>query len=330
MAASYKSPVCNKPLTKKEYEAALGIMQEKEAHLKHLEMDLKTEREQLRLQQRDLPKKIAQARVEATAKEKQRAETLVKGWKDKVETLRQRISQLEKGTTPQTEGLEFEDVLVKRLKKEFPEDEVVHKGKGGDILHTVMYEKKDVGIIVYECKRTPRISDSHIEQAYLAKQQREADYAVLITTGKRKGFGGLTIRDGVIIVSPLGVVSLASLLRTYLIEMKKAKVTKELRAKIAEGVLKYVASPQFKNPIEEVISLSTELQQMVMDEYRDHRRVWERRWKTYQRIRWDTAQIQGNVQLVLAGKPVRTISVQKTEPLLLTIQKKTSDIRGNQ
>ncbi len=46
-----------------------------------------------------------------------------------------RIKQLEKGTKPQTEGLEFEENLYKRLKKEFPKDKVEHKGKGGDILH---------------------------------------------------------------------------------------------------------------------------------------------------------------------------------------------------
>jgi hypothetical protein len=71
-------------------------------------------------------------------------------------------------------------------------------------------------------------------------------------------------------VAPLGTVPLAALLRANLIEMLRAKITTEQRAKIAQRLLKYVTSPQLKNPIEEVIQLSTQLQNMVEEEYRGH------------------------------------------------------------
>ena len=101
-----------------------------------------------------------------------RFQSVGSGLKKKLATAQTRISQLEKGTTPQTEGLEFEENLYKRLKKEFPKDKLEHVGKGGDILHSVPFKGQVAGIIMYECKRTPRITASHIKQAALAKRTR--------------------------------------------------------------------------------------------------------------------------------------------------------------
>src|SRR5690348_14873959 len=107
-----------------------------------------------------------------------------------IKKLQERITQLEKGTTPQTDGLEFEHKLTARLQREFPKDKIEHKGQGGDILHYVKFNGQVAGTIIYECKRCPRINSTHIQQAYLAKQSRNAHFAVLVTTGQRRDFNG--------------------------------------------------------------------------------------------------------------------------------------------
>lgn len=307
---TYKCPVCGKPLTKAEYERALKIHEQDERRRHELEDQVK----QLR---REQPKRIEEAKRQARQQEKKRAELLMAGWKTKVKTLEERIHQLEKGSTPQTEGLEFEEKLTARLKREFPEDDIQHKGKGGDVLQTVRFENQNAGVIIYECKTTPKIPTQHIRQAYLAKQSREADFAVLVTTGKKKGFSGLAQQDGVLIVSPLGVVPLAALLRGHLIEMMRAKITHEKRAVIAQRLMKYITSPQFKNPIEEVIQLTSELQNMIEDEAREHFKIWQKRWDHYQTIHWDSTMINGNLQLVLHGKEPKPIVHPKAPPLQL-------------
>lgn len=267
---TYRCPVCGKSLTKQEYEKALKIQEAKEKHLQHLQAELKKA-------QTELAKKVEAVRKAAQQKEKRRAERLMAGWKTKVRKLEERIRQLEKGSTPQTEGLEFEDKLTARLRKEFPEDQIQHKGKGGDVLHIVLFAKKEAGTIIYECKRTPRIPVQHVRQAYLAKQSRHADFAVLVTTGTKRGFSGVVEANGVLIVSPLAAIPLASLLRAHLIEMLRGKVTKEKRAIIAQQLMKHITSPQFKNPIEKIVHLSTELQDMIKTEAKDHFRIWKKR-----------------------------------------------------
>jgi hypothetical protein len=239
------------------------------------------------------------------------------GQRKTIKKLEERIAQLEKGTTPQTEGLEFEEKLLARLRKEFPSDDIQLKGKVvGDIVQAVRYEGKDAGKIIYECKRTPRISGKHARQAYLAKQSSHADFAVLVTTGHKKGFAGLMELGGVLVVAPLGAIPLAVLLRTNLIEMLRAKITTAQRAKIAQRLLKYITSPQLKNPIEEVIHLSVELQGMVKEEYDDHVKVWKKRLEHYGRIHWDSSQIQSNLQRILHGKEPKYVLPPKAQLLL--------------
>ncbi len=304
----YRCPTCNKILTKREYERALKIEGAKKAHLQHLEAELKKK-------EQALPERIEAAREEAKQKERRRTARLMAGKEEETSKLKERIRQLKRGTTPQTEGLEFEDKLVARLHKEFPGDSVQHKGKGGDVLHVVRFGGSEVGIIVYECKRTPKILPQHIRQAYLAKQSRDAHDAVLVTTGKKRGFGGLTQINGVWVVFPLVVMWLAHLLRETLIEMSRSGVTEKERATIARRLVKYVTSPQFKNPIEEVVKSSSELQTMVREEAVGHLRAWRKRLSTYRKIQLDSTLIKENLQLVLHGKEPKAIKMPKL-PLL--------------
>ncbi|MGH9878582.1 MAG: hypothetical protein ACREBU_12185 [Nitrososphaera sp.] len=311
---TYRCPVCKKPLTKKEYEDALGILGEREKHLKHEKKALKR---QLREARSKMQKAKREGKDEGIKSERARTQRLLKGKEREIGRLKERLAQIKKGTTPQTEGLEFEDKLATRLKREFPQDMIQHKGKGGDVLHIVNFEKKPAGVIIYECKRTPGIKLKHIEQAHRAKQSREADFAVLVTTGHKKGFSGLAQMNGVLVVSPLGTIHLAALLRGHLIEMLRAKINKGKRAVIAHELMKYITSPQFRNPIEEVVHLTSELQDMIKDEANKHYKIWKKRWNYYQTIHWDTSQIRQNLQLVLHGEEPKPLEHQKVPPLQL-------------
>src|SRR5260370_33305281 len=112
------------------------------------------------------------------------------------------------------------------------------------------------------------MNSQHLGQTNLAKQTREADFAVLVTSGNKRGFGGLAQMNGVLVVSPLGALALASLLRLQLIEMLRAKLDKSQRAALAERLLDFVTTPQFKNRIEEIVQTPSDLQGLFQDETR--------------------------------------------------------------
>ncbi len=306
----YRCPVCRKVLSQSEYERALGILGERERHLQHQKAELQNRLRQAKARE-------AHAREQGVRTERARTQRLMAGKDKQIQTLKERVQHLQKGSTPQTEGLEFEEKLAARLQKEFRDDLIEHKGKAGDVLQHVRLDGQVAGLIVYECKRTPRIQGSHVRQASAAKQARQADFAVLVTTGSRRAFTGLARLDGVLVVSPLGAIPLAALLRAHIIEMLRARITKQKRAKIAMALMDYITSPQFKNPIEEVVQLSAELQQMIKDEAREHFRIWQKRWDRYQTIHWDSAQVRSNLQLVLHGRSPKPIGHAKVPQLQL-------------
>ncbi|MFZ0885000.1 MAG: DUF2130 domain-containing protein [Candidatus Acidiferrales bacterium] len=309
----YRCPVCGTPLSKTAFEKALKIHMAKEKHFREL-------RESLEKREKSFDKEVESAEERGRSREKSRAERLMAGQQKHIRRLQERIGQLEKGTTPQTDGLEFEGKLVARLKREFRDDLIKPEGKlVGDIVHTVRHEGKDAGKITYECKRTPRIEGKHVQQAYAAKQACNADFAILVTTGKKRGFTGLMEMDGVLVVAPLGAIPLAGLLRTNLIEMLRAKITTEQRAKIAQRLVKYIVSPQLKNSVEEVIQVSRQLQNMVKDEYDDHVELWKKRLRHYEKIHWDISQVRANFQRILHGKDPKHISAPKPQPLLAAV-----------
>jgi len=304
MPKTYRCPVCKKPLTKKEFDRALHIHEAQQGRLQEWE-------QRLRNQEREMPKKIKAAEEEGRKSEKGKAARMVKGYKEKLQRMQERLKQLERGTTPQSEGLADEETLTKRLSKEFEDDEVQRKGHGGDVLHFVKDNGQLAGIIIYECKKTPKIKTSHVRQAYRAKQSRHADFAVLVTTGTKKGFGGLTEMDGVLVVAHQAVLSLADLLRTHLVAMLRAGIEKKKRAKIANQLLRFIKSPDFKNPIEELVSIADDLEDGVKKEFEWHMKDWERRVVAYRRIKWDGSAIQGNLNRVLHGEKPKHLDQPK-------------------
>lgn len=310
MTRAPRCPVCKKPLTQQEYERALGILEAKDKHAAH---QLETIRAKLAASRKSAKK----ARQDGIDAERARTGRLLSGKEKEIQRLKERVQHLQRGTTPQTDGLEFEEKLAARLRSAYPDDEVLHRGKGGDVLHHVRLKGAVAGTIVYECKRTPRIASDHISQAERARRVRSADYAVLVTTGMRRGFTGLARERDVLIVAPLGVIALVGLLRSYLLQMQKAQVEREKRAEIARRILDYVNGADFKRPLEHILGTAKTLTSALQDEIRTHFRGWHRRQERYQMIAFDATLLRENTEAVLHGQEVRKeITPPKTKLLL--------------
>lgn len=306
---TYRCPVCKKSLTKNEYDRALHIHEAQQDKL------LEWER-RLRSQERVMGKKLQDAKEQGRHSGESKAARTVKGLKEQLKKAHDRLRQVENRTTPQVEGLADETKLTNKLRNEFRGDDVQRKGHAGDVLHIVKDGSQVAGIIIYECKREPRIKTSHVRQAYRAKQSRHADFAVLVTTGTKKGFGGLEEVSGVLVVSQHAVLCLADLLRRSLIDMLRAGIEKDKRAKIANELLRFVKSTDFKNPIEEVVSIAGDLTEGVKKEFAWHMKDWERRLTAYRRIKWDTSAIQQNLRRVLDGGKPKRLDQPKAQLLL--------------
>ena len=95
--------------------------------------------------------------------------------------------------------------------------------------------------------------------------------------------------------------------------MLQAGIEKERRAKIANQLLTFIESPDFKNPIEDLVHTAKRLRDGIQEEFRWHRSDWNKRLAAYERIRWDGSGIQENLQRVFRG--------EVPKPMLSTRQK---------
>lgn len=211
-------------------------------------------------------------------------------------------TQLKNQTTPQLEGFLYEDKLIEALQKDFPHDKFVHTGKGGDILHYVILQKNEVGLIVYECKRVGHWYSAHVEQAYTAKIQRKADYAVLVTNATKKGAGGFFIEKGVIVISPGGILALAVVLRDQIINIAQLKLTKSQREEAIEKTMEYLQGAEFKNSLELIIRKTVEMYEDLKKECHDHVKGWKKRYEALKSVYTNTAQVQGKTTALISGK----------------------------
>jgi len=308
---TYRCPVCGSALSKEHYEHALGIVEAQKKALNAERLNISKERAQLGA-------RITEAKAAAEKKALGKTQRLVQGKDKMIESLRDTVRQLREGTTPQTEGLEFEDKLTSRLKREFPSDLVEHKGRSGDILHTVFDGKEQCGLIVYELKRTKFVQTDHVRQAAQARRSRGADVAILVTTGSRRGFNGFSTMEGVPVVAPQGVIALVAILREHLIQMHRAKISKKQREMIAKKMMGFLTGAEFKNHIDGIVGAARQLQQQIKTEAQSHMKTWVERWRCYESISWDSGQIRTNVALVMQGKDPRSLpQPQFQTPLLL-------------
>jgi len=237
--------------------------------------------------------------IEATRKQ---AGTLQAQNLKQQERIKNLETQLKNQTTPQLEGLLYEDKLMEALKKEFPGDKFTHTGKGGDILHEIMQESDVVGIIIYECKRVGHWQAAHAEQAFSAKLQRKADFAILVTNASKKGAGGFFIEKGVIVVSPGGIIAITNILRDQIIRIGQLKLSHAQKDRAIEKTLQYLQGAEFKNALEVVIRKTIEMHDDLKRECQDHIKIWKKRQDCLKHVYVHASRVQIKTTALVAGR----------------------------
>lgn len=327
----YKCPLCGSPLTENHFHRVIKQQEKKEkvqkGELQKLQKQAETATAAALAAKRKEKETRAKAKqkVDAAKKEAALAERRKTAIRDKrmmarIKKLEEEKKMLQKHTSPQEIGLADEPVLVRKLQKEFPDDLIEHAGKGGDVLHYVIFDKEKAGCIVYECKRTDRIATDHVNQTALAKKTRHADYGILVTTGTRKRFAGLDQDSGIFIVAQSGVITLAYICRDSLVAMAKQRLDAAAKAAAAKRLMDYITSPVCKIPLEEAISHTERAYKNLVREIKQHMGDWKERHEVYQTIHYDVSHVQKNISRVLGGDDPLKLEKPKFEPLTLPLK----------
>jgi hypothetical protein len=205
---------------------------------------------------------------------------------------------------------------MKELQKKFPDDEFLHTGKGGDVLHDIVKDEGKIGTIIYECKRVKNYSSKHVKQTWEAQRERKADFGILVTNAMKKGTNGFFVERGVLVVHGTAVLHIAIMLRKQIVQLSEMKLGQLEREKAVKGILDYLESPEFTNSVNTIVQDSVTLYNGLKDEIKKHIQVWKYRYSLYSRINSEANAIQGNTKALLSGKELEKQKVSMLPELV--------------
>jgi hypothetical protein len=279
---TYKKQLTDQAKNFKQQQTELKTSLEKKMKTditKGVEKGVKEQRQQFKKQEGELRKtqnkmKQLENSLNVSAKKYDTANAEIKKLKE----------QIEKGITPQIEGLLEEGKLLAKLKELFPIDRFEHPGKGGDIIQMIIEQRKEIGKIVYECKKVKTFNKHHVEQAKQARNFRQADFAILVTNAFPSKKQYYFVDKTVFVISPVSLEPITYTLRESLVKMAMLKMSNEAKQKAVQRVYDYLSSSDYNNKMNDVSNQLMELGKDLKQEIASHRRTWEKRYHIYSSV----------------------------------------------
>lgn len=209
--------------------------------------------------------------------------------------------QIEKGITPQIEGLLEEDILLAKLTELFPRDKFEHPGKGGDIIQIVIEQSREIGRIVYECKKVKHFDRKHVEQAKEARRIRHADFAILVTNAFPSKKQYYFVEKTVFVISPVSLEPITQTLRDSLARISMLRMSNEAKEKAVQQVYDYLSSNEYANKVNDVATQLLDLGRELKNEVASHNRIWGKRYHIYQALFNDIGMIDHKLRSLVHG-----------------------------
>lgn len=276
---------------------------------------------QLRRQQRELEEQREQLELTVTRRlDEERAKAIETGQRMAAEQLQLKIDEAEKRNrdlvkqleeaqrkaaqgSQQLQGEVLELSLESSLRTQFPSDEIspVAKGvDGADVVQAVLDRGgNNCGEILWESKRTKNWSDSWLPKLRDDQRAAKAQLAVLVTTALPKDCTTFKYMDGVWVTSMSCALSLASALRTLMIQVAAAKRTHDGRNEKSDQLFGYITGPEFRHRFEGVMESLFSMRGDLEQEQRAMQRIWAKRDKQIERGIEQAALLHGNLEGIL-------------------------------
>lgn len=235
--------------------------------------------------------------------------------------IRRLKEQINKGITPQIEGLLEESNLLTKLKTLFPQDKFEHPGKRGDIIQHVIEQSKEIGKIVYECKKVKKYNKKYVDQVKKARSHRNADFAILVTntfpTKKQYYF----VEKTVFVISPVSLEPIVYTLRESLVKIALLKMSNAAKAKAVKKIYDFLSSSEYNNKMNDVASQLIDLGNDLKAEIGAHKRMWEKRYHIYRCLFSDIGLINNRLRSLaqeIPGKKLKMLPRPKKQFVEIT------------
>jgi hypothetical protein len=294
--------------------AKLAAAQETEMALRRERQQLHEEKEQFELiKQRAIDEERVKIR-EAALKDADEQSRMKLAEKEKTISdlqtkLQDALRKAEQGSQ-QLQGEVSELELEGLLKLNFPTDTIdpVPKGEfGGDVLHRVIGPLGQAcGTILWESKRTKNWTDGWLPKLREDQRAAKAEIALLVTQALPKGTEVFNLIDGVCVTEPRCAIPVAIMLRQSLIDLAKARQSREGQQTKMELVYQYLTGPGFRHRVEAIVEKFGEMREDLDRERKAMTKMWAKREAQINGVIEATAGMYGDLQGI-AGRSLQEI-----------------------
>lgn len=224
-------------------------------------------------------------------------EKLISDLKKSLEEAQKKANQ----GSQQTQGEVLELTIERKLKEEYPQDEIneVKKGvRGADVIQKVFDKNGNAcGSIIWESKNA-KWSETWLSKLKEDQRQAKADLAVLVSSElpeniKQKGLG---YKNGVWIVSVTNFLSLSMSLRFNLVNIYHEKENLTSVDEKMKVLYKYLTGQEFKLRVEGIVESFGLLLEDIEKEKRWFTSKWARQEKEIRKVIDHTHGMYGDLQ----------------------------------
>lgn len=224
-------------------------------------------------------------------------EKLINDLKKSLEEAQKKANQ----GSQQTQGEVLELTIEKKLRDEYPQDEIeeVKKGvRGADVLQKVFDKNgKPCGSIIWESKNA-KWSDTWVSKLKDDQRLSKSDLAVLVSVDlpsdiKDKGVG---YKNGIWIVSPSNFINLSLSLRFNLVNIYHEKDNLNSVDEKMKILYKYLTGNEFKLRVEAIVESFSTMQEDMEREKRWFAGKWARQEKEIRKVLDHTHGLYGDLQ----------------------------------
>lgn len=196
-----------------------------------------------------------------------------------------------------------ENELKEILQRNFPLDiiEDVPTGiKWADLIQTVMDKMwQKAWVILWESKNTKSWSDDWIKKLRDDRVLAKADICMLVTTTMPENTKYFTVINEIVVCEFNYFLNLTNLTRDKLISMSHLSKSLVGKDEKMEQLYGYLASPEFKSKIENIIDAFRSMKDNLEREKNSMKNIWARREKELERIIGNTSMLYGDMQWIM-------------------------------
>ncbi len=215
------------------------------------------------------------------------------------EAVKRKLEQGSQQLQGEIQELELKDCLC----AEFPMDiiEDVEKGRNGaDVIQTVVNKNgKTCGKIVWECKNVKNWSNTFIPKLRDDVNRVNGDIGILVSNVFGKDMADFSEQDGVWLVKPGDALSMARVIRKYIIGVSEALIVVQRKVTVQDAVYALVTSPEFRGRLDNIGRRYIALKREIENTERIIRKHCKTQYTLIDDLVGDTQNIIGEVNAYL-------------------------------